>query len=345
MTRLPLVWLPPVSPSHAFWSMAHSSRQRSLRNSIRFATGCCLVLLTTISACAIQAQDEPAGEELFSGPQAGELLSEFEVQDLFADPAKMLTIAPAPDQPPQLIIFVHEISRPGIGLVRVLTDAVTKFPEPRPEPKLIFLSDDPTATRQWASNARRALPAEIVLGVSLDGPEGPGALGLNRNVAMTVLVVRGEEVGANFALVQPSATVDGPKILRALCEAAEGDWSKLEPTLQLNSAAPMRPQAIDDATFRQHVSPLLNRDASAEEIERIAENFERLARENPAFRERLIDAASRIVSAGKLENYGNEMAQQVLKRWADRKADPRPGSNEPNREAPPSPPQDQSDRS
>ena len=54
------------------------------------------------------------------------------------------------------------------------------------------------------------------MGVSVDGAEGPGAWGLNREVAMTVVVGKDGKATANFALVQPSVQSDGPKIFAAM---------------------------------------------------------------------------------------------------------------------------------
>src|SRR5690606_35601111 len=50
------------------------------------------------------------------------------------------------------------------------------------------------------------------LGISVDGGEGPGSYGRNRNVNLTILVAHEGAVVANYALIQPSIT-DAPKIL------------------------------------------------------------------------------------------------------------------------------------
>ena len=291
------------------------------------------------------AQEANDDEAVFSGPQVGEPLPAFSVQDLLADPPTNHDLGPGEDDDVRLIMFVHQLSRPAIGLVRQLTMGLTKFESPRPRAALIFLTDDPTATRQWAGNARRALPEDIVLGVSLDGPEGPGALGLNRTVAMTILVVKGEEVVGNFALIQPSIQADAPKVLENLCEATGQSWEELSSRIQ----PPMDPrqaamQRMDDETFRGHVGPLINREASEEDVARIAAELEKLGETNPAFRARMIEAASRIVSSGRLENYGTPAAQEVLKQWAAKAEQPRDnGRNNPERTAParPNAPRDQ----
>jgi hypothetical protein len=84
------------------------------------------------------------------------------------------------------------------------------------EAALVLLSADATQTQQWVERARGALPAGVPITVSLDGNEGPGSYGLNRHVAVTILVVKENRVTANFALIQPSMNVDGPKIAAAI---------------------------------------------------------------------------------------------------------------------------------
>ncbi|MAG94542.1 MAG: hypothetical protein CMJ48_12445, partial [Planctomycetaceae bacterium] len=59
------------------------------------------------------------------------------------------------------------------------------------------------------------------VGISVDGAEGPGSYGLNRNVNLTVLVAHENRVAANFALVQPSET-DVPKILAEVVDLVGG---------------------------------------------------------------------------------------------------------------------------
>ncbi len=87
-----------------------------------------------------------------------------------------------------------------------------------------FLSADPTDTENWLKVVRQYLPEskERLIGISPDGLEGPGAYGLNRNVAMTILVVNEGKVTSNFALVQPSLTFDGPKIFKAIVDVSGG---------------------------------------------------------------------------------------------------------------------------
>ena len=70
------------------------------------------------------------------------------------------------------------------------------------------LTDVERHMKQTISFWKNGPPAAI----SVDGEEGPGHYGLNRNMEMTVLVGRNKVVSANFPLVQPNV-VDAPKIL------------------------------------------------------------------------------------------------------------------------------------
>ena len=71
-------------------------------------------------------------------------------------------------------------------------------------------------------------PTGVPIGISVDGAEGPGAYGLNRNVTLTVLAGKGGTVTANYALVQPSVQADAPKILAEVAELVGGEVPPLE---------------------------------------------------------------------------------------------------------------------
>ena len=83
------------------------------------------------------------------------------------------------------------------------------------------------------------MPGGVPVGISTDGQEGPGAYGLNRKVQMTILVGKDDKVTANFALVQPSAAADGPRIAQAIVDALGGGKGPTAEELQQLSD-PMR---------------------------------------------------------------------------------------------------------
>jgi hypothetical protein len=97
---------------------------------------------------------------------------------------------------------------------------------------LVFLGEDATALEQRVTRARHALPANVPVAISLEGIEGPGAYGLNRNVTLTVLVASEGTVKANFAIIDPNIPVDLPKMLEAVCEVVGGDPPAIERLLR-----------------------------------------------------------------------------------------------------------------
>ena len=141
-----------------------------------------------------------AEDPVFSGPQAGEKLTTFKVRGLFDDLAgKELDLIQKADGKPVLFIFVHQLTRPSNSLTQVLMRYVEQHPQEL-YGSLIFLGDDQTALESRLKRARHALPKKAPVTISLDGKEGPGAYGLNRNVTLTILFAKDRKVVSNFAL-------------------------------------------------------------------------------------------------------------------------------------------------
>jgi hypothetical protein len=144
---------------------------------------------------------------------------------------------------PVLIVFVHEMNRPTVGLARLLgLYAATKH-EAGLKSGVVFLTPDATATEEWMNRAKNALPGGVPVGISTDGQEGPGAYGLNRKVQMTILVGKDEKVTANFALVQPSVQADAPKIAQAIVDVLGGGQGPTIEELQKLGGPMGRPAA------------------------------------------------------------------------------------------------------
>ena len=282
-----------------------------------FALFC--VLLVTTSLCAQDADNEAEKtEEIFSGPQVGEKFVGFEVQGVLGDLAgKKFDPVKDAGEKPLLLIFVHEATRPSIGLTRTLGDYAKKLGSDKLSTSVVFLTDDATETENFLKRAMHAMPA-TTLGISPDGQEGPGAYGLNRKVSLTILIGKEGQTLANFALVQPSLAVDAPKIAKAVHAALGEDKT---PTLaELGAgremAAPERaPNAAPD--LRPILAPVIRKTATPEEVAAAAKAAEAAAAKDPAVRKAIGDVTRRIITAGVLENYGTEEAQVWLKKWSE----------------------------
>jgi hypothetical protein len=265
------------------------------------------------------AQDEP----VFSGPQLGEAVTPFEMTAVVgAEVGSSVDLVTQAGQGPQLLIFVHEKTRPAFGLM----NALCRFCEQTQKDRKLthgvtFLSADPTETETWLKRVVRNLPQQTPIGYSPEGQEGPGAWGLNRNVAMTVIVANEGKVVANFALVQPSIAQDGPKILKAVVEATGGgdvpDISKFSNRMRSQPQRPMQNDGPDES-LRAILRPVLNKEATEDQVTKAAAAVEAYARENPAARKQIGIITNRIIDAGRLEAYGTPKAQEFLKQWAEK---------------------------
>ena len=257
-----------------------------------------------------------AEDEVFSGPQVGEPLPSLSYTGVFGDEeGKDIDFTKAnPDKKASLVFFVHKRSRPAFGLF----NSMIKFASERKgiATGLVFLSDDASETTTWMTRIRRVFPEGATYGVSPDGLDGPGAFGLNRNVTLTVLVAQEGKVTANFALVQPSLQVDGPKIAKAIVDVTGG--GEVPSIEQLAGRMKMRrtdaPQR--DAKLGTLVRAVIQKDATKDEVAAAVKKVEQYIAELPAVQKELGQIAARIVNSDRLTTYGTESAQEAIKSWA-----------------------------
>ncbi|TWU40938.1 hypothetical protein Poly41_17730 [Novipirellula artificiosorum] len=261
----------------------------------------------------------PADEPLFSGPQVGEAFVPFEAPAAFGSDEDVEVLADVEDSP-LLLVFVHQVTRPSIATVRLVMNYAATKKEQGLKSRLVFLGEDPTETEAFLRRARSALPQGVTPRISLEGIEGPGSYGLNRKMTLTVLVGTKGNVTANFPLVQPSLQTDAPKIGHAIVKVLGGQNA---PTLaemgfQERSVA-MRAadrQPDREQTYRRMMSPVIQKNATPEEVAAAAKIVEDFAANNAWFKERVHQASSTIVGSGKLSNYGTTEAQALLRKWS-----------------------------
>ncbi len=154
-------------------------------------------------------------DPVFSGPQPGEQTTGFKVlaltgagtgqeRDPIAENAGAATA----------LVFVHGLERSLVPLLRAIeTYGVSNQTRLRTE--LVFLAADRLAGEERVKAATGSLKLRSRVGLSLDGAEGPGNYGLNKNCLLTILGVRSNLVVTNFALVQPGIA-DAPAVIAAL---------------------------------------------------------------------------------------------------------------------------------
>jgi len=156
----------------------------------------------------------------------------------------------------------------------------------------------------------------VMLGISDEGREGPGAYGLNRNVTLTVLVGKDNKVTANFALVQPSAQADGPKIAKAIVDVLGGGPVPSLAELGLVRNRGDAKGRMQDPKMESLLRAVIQKTATEEEVKAAAEALEAYLKKNEKARKRVGEITTNIIKAGKLENYGTPAAQEMLTKWS-----------------------------
>ncbi len=162
---------------------------------------------------------------VYSGPQSGEKLPAFTAigvtgphKDKAYDP-----VARVKDKP-QLLIFqdYSVVSMKGLYLLAPVLDTISSKSEADLVATAVFLGDDPSelAANEVADLIEATKIYETAY--SQDGRDGPGAYGLDRNVAMTIIVAKNGKVLHNFAFPQPMLYPD-PHLVGALAELVGHD--------------------------------------------------------------------------------------------------------------------------
>lgn len=164
----------------------------------------------TAAVLVIGAQDE-----IFSGPQPGEKTPGFTVFDIGS--RREVDYVAEWKGAPTLLIFVHELTRPGAALMRPLDEYAQVKKVRGLRALVVSLAEDRDEAERRLPMVKGAIQLKTPWGVSVDGPEGPGAYGLNREVTLTILVAKDNRVHANFAILSPNET-DAPGIRKAIDE-------------------------------------------------------------------------------------------------------------------------------
>jgi hypothetical protein len=266
--------------------------------------------------------------KVFSGPQKGEKLSALKVVGVYDELAgKEIDFVGEVGDKPALIIFVHKLTRPSLGLTRMLTDYAVENWKGKLEPRIVWLDKDRSGAESYLTRARSSLNLKAPVGISLDGEEGPGAYGLNRNVALTILVARSRTVTANNALIQPSDT-EAPQILAEAAAAAGEKAPTAEQLAKYNAmrmsdrgaARPARgtERGAEDPKLVGLLRRMIQKENQPEDVKKIAAEIEKHLEANEASRRDLGQRCRSVVDSKIYAEggYGTDAAREQLKKWA-----------------------------
>ncbi len=302
-------------------------------NQILWITGLGITLLIGHFCTALLV----AQEEVFSGPQAQERLVPFHVRSLSApDAGKQVDYVTNAKGKPLLLVFVHDVNRQSIALVRTLTAYSAKRLDDGLHTGVIMLHDDASEAEKNFQRMKHALNADTPTGISLEGREGPGSYGLNRLVTLTILLSKDDKVVANYALVQPSLQVDLPKIVKSITEVVGGAVPSMEELIGKEGMRVMQGERKGTAAAPDvsgMVRPFIQKNLADEQVTMLADKIEKAMKDDEAVRREIYRIATAVTGGGKLSDYGTPKAQEYLTKWA--KGNKESGSSTPRSERDP----------
>lgn len=158
-----------------------------------------------------------AADPVFSGPQPGEKTTGFKVMEVAgAETGQERDPIAANAGAPTAIVFLHGLERSLVPLLRAV-ETYGASNRARLRTEIVFLAADRIEGERRIKAAVASLRLQSRVGLSLDGAEGPGNYGLNKDCLMTILAARSNVVVTNFALVQPGIA-DAPAVIAALAK-------------------------------------------------------------------------------------------------------------------------------
>ena len=273
---------------------------------------CLLVLGTTGFA--------QGADPIFSGPQIGEKTTPFRVRELWG-PAVGTERDPIAENGGKatVLVFINGLERSLLPLLR----AVDQYGKERAElisSEVIFLFDDLVEGEQRVKAASGSMRLHSRIGLSLDGAEGPGNYGLNKECMMTIVAAKENTVGANFALVQPGIA-DAPKVIEALARTC-GDTTP--PSIEKLTERPMAgeraarrmnqadrfPGAVpEDPKLNGLLRQVIRPTNDQETVGKLMVEMEAYVKGNKGLTKQAIDGWTRVLHFG--ERYGTAHAREL----------------------------------
>lgn len=271
--------------------------------------------LVAFLAIAKGSLQDPA----YSGPQKGEKLPGFKVLQMNGpEKGREVDWIGEGKGGAILIVFVHEVTRPAAQVLRRL-DAHAAARGVRA--LIVLLPEDMNKSERYAPILQEIMNYKSVLGISVNGKEGPGSYGLNREMTLTILLGENGAVAANWALRSPSDT-DVPPILQAIdrlvgaqdspnrmenlrgkdleerVAALEREVRELRIAIERLSRRQFAPAqqgaAATDAALNGLFRRLIRMDASNEEVDRVIGEIESHVADKAELRSQAIETAALI---------------------------------------------------
>jgi len=271
-----------------------------------------------------------AADSVFSGPQPGEKITGFNVLELTGVKAGQERDAVKENAgQATVLVFVHGLERSLVPLLRVV-DEYGAGRKDGLKTEFIFLSPDRLQGEQRVKAAAASLKLQSRVGLSVDGLEGPGNYGLNKECLMTLVAAKDNTVTANFALVQPGIA-DAPQVLAVLAKVSGdtnppsiAELSQRQQTRSGGGAARMNreggspemkakenfPGAVPtDPTLQGLLRRFIRPTNDVATVDRVLAEVKVCLKDKPDHQKQAIDGWVRILHFG--DRYGTEYARTV----------------------------------
>lgn len=183
-------------------------------------------------SCSAFAAEQKA---IFSGPQPGEKTTAFKSLELRGtNVGHERNIIEENGGKSAALIFVHAVERSMAQLIGLL-DEYGDLRKDKLRTEFVFLSADRLASQQNLPLVGQSLRLKSAMSLSVDGIEGPGNYGLNKECLLTVVIANSNKVTANFALVQPGVA-DVTNIVAAIAKLIGDERPPSQAELQARRA-------------------------------------------------------------------------------------------------------------
>lgn len=298
-------------------------------------------------ALALCLQDP---DPVFSGPQKGEKTPGFAVLAM-AGPEKgeKVDYVEKWAGAPTCFVFIHELTRPGGQLFRRIDDYGDRHKD-RLKVLIVSLHADTLEGELRLPPTLNALRLKSVVGVSVDGKEGPGAWGLNKDMTITVVVAKDNVVVANWALRSPNETdfdkikpeldklteppLDTPeqmrdeiKRLRAEIESLRAEIEKLKaaqagmgrpggmerPSRPEAPKQPLPGKAPSDPQLVTYIRALIQKDADDEDLDKVVAEIDAYIKDSDDLKRQMKDAVILLDHLG----YGNDHSKRIRAKYKE----------------------------
>ncbi|MEZ5385470.1 MAG: hypothetical protein R3F13_08145 [Prosthecobacter sp.] len=156
-----------------------------------------------------------AADPVFSGPQPGEATTPFKSVDIVgAEAGGERDVITLNEGAATVLVFVHGIERSMLPLMRAVDDYGDRFKD-RLKTEFVFLAAERVEGMERYGRALNSIKLKGRSTLSVDGAEGPGNYGLNKDCLLTIVAAKDNKAQANFALVQPGIA-DAERVIGAI---------------------------------------------------------------------------------------------------------------------------------